>query len=360
MRYSTPPGFQCKGPTSVYSSRRSRSRSVIHVIKLSEQQIIDQLAQRLAGVFTDVVEPDQASSSSQQTGARKWAHRGARRFGGGHLLCSPQVRGNHSWCSSWLSPERPWCLEPVSQHGGGGLPREPWIGALSPCVRLPTLPALPTTRPSQWATAEGVMQWTSFTRAARDWNISKKDAKVCVRINGAGRRKTSETVTTFGATTRQIMSLRDHLAAQRVTCVVMEATGDYWKPFYYLLEDLPGSGSDAGQCSAREEPAGPQDRCRRRNLARSARRTRTGSPVVCSTGTDPAVARPDPHPYRGHPGAHPRDPAAGKTPRRRRDQTVLGGLRPDRGVRAGDAGSLDCRRTPIRWPWPSSPRNGCA
>ena len=55
-------------------------------------------------------------------------------------------------------------------------------------------------------------------------DISKKDAKVCVRINGAGRRKTSETVTTFGATTRQIMSLRDHIAAQQVTCVVMEAT----------------------------------------------------------------------------------------------------------------------------------------
>ena len=47
-------------------------------------------------------------------------------------------------------------------------------------------------------------------------DISKKDAKACVRINGAGRRKTSETVTTFGATTRQIMSLRDHLAAQQV------------------------------------------------------------------------------------------------------------------------------------------------
>ena len=26
-------------------------------------------------------------------------------------------------------------------------------------------------------------------------DISKKDAKVCVRINGAGRRKTSQTVT---------------------------------------------------------------------------------------------------------------------------------------------------------------------
>ena len=32
-------------------------------------------------------------------------------------------------------------------------------------------------------------------------------------------------------------ALRDHLIAEQVTCAVMEATGDYWKPFYYLLED---------------------------------------------------------------------------------------------------------------------------
>jgi transposase len=31
-----------------------------------------------------------------------------------------------------------------------------------------------------------------------------------------------------------------HVLREQVTCVVMEATGDYWKPFYYLLEDLPG------------------------------------------------------------------------------------------------------------------------
>ncbi|HEY8295528.1 MAG TPA: IS110 family transposase [Micrococcaceae bacterium] len=71
-------------------------------------------------------------------------------------------------------------------------------------------------------------------------DISKKDAKVCVRIAGAGRRKTIETVTTWSSMTKQILALREHLAAERVTCVVMEATGDYWKPFYYLLEDLPG------------------------------------------------------------------------------------------------------------------------
>ncbi|MGL5809339.1 MAG: IS110 family transposase [Nocardioides sp.] len=71
-------------------------------------------------------------------------------------------------------------------------------------------------------------------------DISKKDAKVCVRIAGAGRRKTVEAVTTWGSMTSQIHALREHLAAEQVTCVVMEATGDYWKPFYYLLEDLPG------------------------------------------------------------------------------------------------------------------------
>lgn len=71
-------------------------------------------------------------------------------------------------------------------------------------------------------------------------DISKKDAKVCVRVAGKGRRKTVETVTTWGSMTGQILALGEHLAAEKVTCVVMEATGDYWKPFYYLLENLPG------------------------------------------------------------------------------------------------------------------------
>jgi transposase len=46
-------------------------------------------------------------------------------------------------------------------------------------------------------------------------------------------------VTTWGATTSQILALKDHLVAAEVTLVVMEATSDYWKPFYYLLEDGP-------------------------------------------------------------------------------------------------------------------------
>lgn len=56
-------------------------------------------------------------------------------------------------------------------------------------------------------------------------DVSKKDAKVCVRIQGSGRRRTSSEVTTWGATTNQILALRDHLEAAKVEAVVIESTG---------------------------------------------------------------------------------------------------------------------------------------
>jgi transposase len=68
-------------------------------------------------------------------------------------------------------------------------------------------------------------------------DCSKKDAKVCVRIAGQGGKRASSTVTTWGATTSQILALREHLVAEKATCVVIESTSDYWKPFYYLLDD---------------------------------------------------------------------------------------------------------------------------
>ena len=79
-------------------------------------------------------------------------------------------------------------------------------------------------------------------------DISKKDAKVCVRIAGSGRRKTVETVSTWASMTNQVLALRDHLIEQQVTCAVMEATGDYWKPFYYLLD---GAGFEVVLVNAR-------------------------------------------------------------------------------------------------------------
>jgi transposase len=64
-------------------------------------------------------------------------------------------------------------------------------------------------------------------------DISKRDAKVCVRVQQGSRATT--TVTTWSSLSSHILQLAEQLAAQRVSLVVMEATGDYWKPFYYLL-----------------------------------------------------------------------------------------------------------------------------
>lgn len=70
-------------------------------------------------------------------------------------------------------------------------------------------------------------------------DVSKRDTKACVRIVPPGRVRATEEITTWSSMTGDVLSLREHLVAAGVTCVVMEATGDYWKPFYYLLEDGP-------------------------------------------------------------------------------------------------------------------------
>ena len=67
-------------------------------------------------------------------------------------------------------------------------------------------------------------------------DISKKDAKVCVRVQGQGESDSVDS-DDMGCDDKQILALREHLIAEKVTCVVMESTGDYWKPFYYLLDE---------------------------------------------------------------------------------------------------------------------------
>jgi len=67
-------------------------------------------------------------------------------------------------------------------------------------------------------------------------DISKSDAKVCVRTPGSGNRFT-QTITTYGATSGEVLRLRRDLEAAQVSLVVMEATGDYWKPFFFPLAE---------------------------------------------------------------------------------------------------------------------------
>lgn len=70
-------------------------------------------------------------------------------------------------------------------------------------------------------------------------DLSKKDAKVCVRTVPAGKVRAVTATTTWSSMPADVLALREYLIAERITCAVMEATGDYWKPFYYMLEDAP-------------------------------------------------------------------------------------------------------------------------
>ncbi|MGH2691545.1 MAG: IS110 family transposase [Actinomycetota bacterium] len=67
-------------------------------------------------------------------------------------------------------------------------------------------------------------------------DVHKDQVTACVRIARAGQDPYEE-IREFGATTAQLLVLRDWLAAHEVTLAVMEATGVYWKPIYYVLED---------------------------------------------------------------------------------------------------------------------------
>ena len=66
-------------------------------------------------------------------------------------------------------------------------------------------------------------------------DVGKADLKACVRVPGARGRR--QEIRTFATTTRELLELREWLEQHQVTVVGMEATGDYWKPVYYLLED---------------------------------------------------------------------------------------------------------------------------
>jgi transposase len=65
-------------------------------------------------------------------------------------------------------------------------------------------------------------------------DVAKASGKVCVRVPGKSRRVTR--VWDVRATTAAIMGLADELAGMAIERVVLEATSDYWRPFFYLLE----------------------------------------------------------------------------------------------------------------------------
>ena len=68
-------------------------------------------------------------------------------------------------------------------------------------------------------------------------DVHKTSVTACVRIPHDESEGLHQEIREFATTTRGLLLLRDWLASFEVRLVGMEATGVYWKPVYYLLED---------------------------------------------------------------------------------------------------------------------------
>jgi hypothetical protein len=96
-------------------------------------------------------------------------------------------------------------------------------------------------------------------------DVGKAEVVCCVRVPGPGAQRMQE-VRTLSTMTAALLGLGDWLDGLGVSRVVMEATSDYWRAPFYLLEDR---FSDlAGQCPRRQARAGPaEDRPAGRGVA---------------------------------------------------------------------------------------------
>jgi transposase len=70
-------------------------------------------------------------------------------------------------------------------------------------------------------------------------DVHQKTVMAAVRTPGSDVRRAQE-IKEFRTYTGDLVALRDWLVEREVTLVVMEATGVYWRPVWYVLEDHPG------------------------------------------------------------------------------------------------------------------------
>jgi transposase len=68
-------------------------------------------------------------------------------------------------------------------------------------------------------------------------DIGKDEVVACVRAPGSGGRGRTKRTRTFSSFTGSLEAMADWFAAEGVTEIAMEATGSYWKPVWYVLEE---------------------------------------------------------------------------------------------------------------------------
>jgi hypothetical protein len=177
-------------------------------------------------------------------------------------------------------------------------------------------------------------------------DIGKAELVCCVRVPDENKPgKPLQEIKTYSTMTRPLLVMADRLRGLGVSRVVMEATSDYWKPIFYLLE---AHGFDTWLVNARDVkhlPGRPKtDKLDAIWLCKVAERGDDPARPGPAPG-DPAVAGSDPVPHRSGERAWRGEEPGGEAARRRLHQALRGGLRYLRGLRAGHDGRPDRRGT---------------
>jgi hypothetical protein len=137
-------------------------------------------------------------------------------------------------------------------------------------------------------------------------DLGKATLTACVRVphpDKPGRR--CQEIREYRTTTAALLALAAYLRVHGVTLVAMEATSDYWKPVFYLLE---AEGFTCWLLNARHVknvPGRPKTGQAGRGVAGQGHRAghvlaqpRAATRCAPSPGPDPLPADPDPRAHR--------------------------------------------------------------
>ena len=154
-------------------------------------------------------------------------------------------------------------------------------------------------------------------------DIGKTTIMVTIRVpSGTRRGRRQQETREFRAVRKDLLALADWLRCWGVTRIGMEATGDYWKPVYFLLER---EGFDcvlyhASQVKAL--PGRPKTDKLDSVLAGEDHRARQPARQLRPAGRHPPAAHPYPLPQAPGPDPHRREEPLREAARRRAPEAV--------------------------------------
>src|ERR1039457_454057 len=110
---------------------------------------------------------------------------------------------------------------------------------------------------------QDVQEEPLFVQRVAGLDIAKAGVEVTIRVPSDTRRgHPQQEPRTFGTTRRELLALADRMRSWGVTKIGMEATSDYWKPVFFLLESR---GFDCDLYNAAQVKALPDRKSTRLN-----------------------------------------------------------------------------------------------